>query len=94
MLSTLGVCQIRPVILVNCQTQAALEAADMVLEEVWILVEVDGLQRELSKTLTTVCIGGGSGSYTAAAKLGTRAILLQSVYVYTRNGDDDAVALT
>jgi hypothetical protein len=40
--------------LVHGQAQAALEAADVVLEEVRVLVEVDGLERELAEAFTTV----------------------------------------
>ena len=42
----------------NCQTEAALEASDVVLEEVRVLVEVDGLERKLAQTLTAIGIGG------------------------------------
>jgi hypothetical protein len=43
--------------LVNCQAQATFEASDVVLEEVRVLVQVDGLERELSETLSSVGIG-------------------------------------
>jgi hypothetical protein len=43
--------------LVNCQAQTAFEASDVVLEEVRVLVQVDGLERELSETLSSVGIG-------------------------------------
>jgi hypothetical protein len=41
---------------VNCETKATFEAADVVLEEVWVLVEIDGLKRELSQALSSVGI--------------------------------------
>jgi hypothetical protein len=44
--------------LVDCQTQAAFKASDVVLEEVRILVEVDGLERKLAQTLSPVGICG------------------------------------
>ena len=40
----------------DCKTETALEAADVILEEVGILVEVDRLERELSQTLAAVGI--------------------------------------
>ena len=40
----------------HCKTQATFETADVVLEEVRVLVEVDGLERELSETLSSVGI--------------------------------------
>jgi hypothetical protein len=42
--------------LVHGQAQAALEAADVVLEEVRVLIEVDGLEREFAKAFATVGI--------------------------------------
>jgi len=59
MLSALGVCEIGAIVLVDCQAEAALEAADMVLEEVRVLVEVDRLEGELAETLAAVCVGCG-----------------------------------
>jgi len=44
---------------VDRQTETALEAADVVLEEVRVLVKVDGLERELSETLSSVGIRRG-----------------------------------
>ena len=41
----------------NCQAQAAFEASDVVLEEVWVFVKVDSLERELPKALAPVSIG-------------------------------------
>jgi hypothetical protein len=40
----------------HCKTQATFEAADVVLEEVWVFVEIDGLKRELSEALSSVGI--------------------------------------
>ena len=59
------------------QAESAFEASDVVLEEVRVLVEVDGLERELAETLATVCVGCGLGGDTTAAELGARAVLLQ-----------------
>jgi hypothetical protein len=59
MLSALRMREVGSVVLVDCQTELALEASDVVLEEVWVFVEVDGLERELSKTLSSIGIGCG-----------------------------------
>ena len=47
----------------------------MVLEEVWVLVEVDGLERKLAETFATVGIRSGSRGDTSATELGTCTIL-------------------
>jgi hypothetical protein len=52
-------CQIRAIVLVHRQTKAAFEASDVVLEEVRVLVEIDGLERELAKSFATVGVGCG-----------------------------------
>jgi hypothetical protein len=44
---------------VDCQTETALEATDVVLEEVRVFVEVDRLERELSEALSSVGIRCG-----------------------------------
>ena len=43
MFAPLSMSKIRAVVLVDSQTEATLEATNVVLEEVWILVEVDRL---------------------------------------------------
>ena len=45
--------------MVDCQAKTTLETADMVLEEIRILVEVDRLEGELSQTLSAVGVGSG-----------------------------------
>lgn len=47
-LAALGVCEIRAVVLVHGQAESAFEAADVVFEEIRILVEVDRLESEFS----------------------------------------------
>jgi hypothetical protein len=69
------VCEVWAVVLVHGQAQAALEAADVVLEEVRVLVEVDRLERELAETLSAVGICGRGWCDTAAAELGACAVL-------------------
>jgi hypothetical protein len=60
------------------QAETALEASHMILENVRILVDIDGLERELSETLTAVCISRGLRGYTTSAELGACAILEKS----------------
>jgi hypothetical protein len=43
----------------DCEAESTLEAADMVLEEVGVLVEVDGLEREFAQALSSVGVGCG-----------------------------------
>jgi hypothetical protein len=57
MLPALCMREVRAVVLVDRETQTAFEAADVVLEEVRVLVEVDGLERELAETLSSVGVG-------------------------------------
>lgn len=59
----------------DCETQAAFEASNVVLEEVGVFVEVDGLQRKLSETLASVGIARRLRCDTAAAELGAGAVL-------------------
>lgn len=67
--------EIRAIVLMDCQTEPALEATDVVLEKVWVLVQVDRLERELPETLSSVGICRRLRGDTSAAKLGTCAIL-------------------
>ena len=59
MLPALSVREIRTVVLVDGQAEPALEAADVVLEEVGIFVEVDRFERQFAQTFAPVCICGG-----------------------------------
>lgn len=59
MFATLGMRKVGAIVLVNCETESTLEAADVVLEDIGVLVEVDGFEREFAKTLTAVGVGGG-----------------------------------
>jgi hypothetical protein len=74
-LPSLCVGEIRAVVLVDRQAKTALEATDVVLEEVRVLVEVDGLERELSETFSSVGVRRRLRGDTTAAELGTCAIL-------------------
>jgi hypothetical protein len=74
-LPSLCVGEIRAVVLMDRQAKTALEATDVVLEEVRVLVEVDGLERELSETFSSVGVRRRLRGDTTAAELGTCAIL-------------------
>ncbi len=58
MLATLSVCEVRAIVLVNCETKPAFEGADVVFEEVRVFVEVDGFEGKFSETFTPVGVGG------------------------------------
>lgn len=48
MLSTLGMSKIGSIILMHREAEAAFKGTDMVLEEIWVFVEVDCFQSQLS----------------------------------------------
>lgn len=48
--------KVRAIILVDCETKPAFERADMIFEEIWILVEVNGFKSELSQPFSSVGI--------------------------------------
>ena len=57
MLLSLSVCEVRAVILVDCQAESALEAPDVVLEDIRIFVEVDRLSASLrSRSLRSALV--------------------------------------
>lgn len=70
--------QVRSIILVDRQAETTFKASDVILEEVRVLVQVDGLERELAKTFATVGIGSRGRCDTSAAEFGTCAILYRS----------------
>lgn len=84
MLATLRVSQVGAIVLVNCQAQAALEAADMIFEEVGVFVEVDGFECEFAEAFATVGVCGRLGGYASAAKFGARSVLWFLVYTLSR----------
>ena len=45
MLATLCVSEIRAIILMYCEAEPTLERPDVVFEEVWVFVEIDGFER-------------------------------------------------
>ena len=79
MLAALCVGEVGAIVLVDCQAETAFEGADVVLEEVWIFVEVDGFEGEFAQALATVGVGGFFRGNTAAAELGSGAILVVHV---------------
>ena len=56
--AALGVCKVGAIVLVDSQTETALEAAYVVFEEVGIFIEVDGLKGKTTKPFTTICVCG------------------------------------
>lgn len=56
MFAPLRVGKIGAIVLVDCQAETALEAADVVLKEVRVLVEIDRFESELAQALATVSI--------------------------------------
>lgn len=85
MLPTLSVCQIGAIILVYSKTQATFERTNMILEEVRVFVEINGFQRQLPQTFSSIGIGSGLGGYTSTTKFTTGAIL--KIYVSDRLDD-------
>ena len=51
--------EVGTVVLVYRRTETTFEAADVILEEVRVLVKVDGLERELPQPLSSVGIRRG-----------------------------------
>ena len=76
MFAPLCVCEVGAVVLVDGQAEAAFEAADVVLEEVGVFVEIDRFEGEFAQTFAAVGVCGGGGSDTAAAELGASAVLV------------------
>ena len=75
MLLALRMCKIGAIVLMNSKAQTTFEGADVVLEEIWIFVQIDSLERELPQSLTSICVGAGIRSDAAAAEFRTRSIL-------------------
>lgn len=75
MLLPLGVCQVAPLVVVQGQTQLALVRAQMVLHEVRVLVDVDGLQGQLPEALPAVSVALRGGGHASAPRLAPGAML-------------------
>jgi len=56
MLPALGMGEIGAIVLVNCQAESTFEGSDVILEEVRVLVKVDGLKGEFPQALSSVRI--------------------------------------
>ena len=59
----------------NREAEPAFERANVVLEEVRIFVQVDGLKRKFPQSFPSVGVGTGVRSNTTTAKLGASTIL-------------------
>jgi len=75
MLTTLRVGEVGAIVLVDCQTEAALEGAYMVLEKVGILIKVDCLESEFPKSFSSVRVGAGVRGNTASSEFRSCTIL-------------------
>jgi len=75
MLPALSVCEVGTIVLMDSEAEPAFEGADVVFEEVRILVQVDGLEGEFSETFPSVCIGARVGGNAATAEFGACTIL-------------------
>ena len=77
MLATLGVGEIGAIILVHRETETAFEGADVILEEVGVLVQVDGFEGEFAESFSSVGVGGGVRCHPSAAEFGARSVLVE-----------------
>ena len=75
MFATLGVGEVRAIVLVYGEAEPAFEGADVIFEEVGVLVKIDGFKGEFAEAFAPVCIGTRGGGYTATAELGASPIL-------------------
>ena len=75
MFSALRVREVGAVVLVDGQTEPAFERAEMVPEDVWVLVEIDGFKGELAEPFASVGVGGRVGGDTAASELAAGTVL-------------------
>lgn len=76
MFSALGVCEVRAVVLVDREAQAAFEAADVVAEEVGVFVEVYCFEGEFAQAFASVGVCCALRGHAAAAEFGARAVLV------------------
>lgn len=75
MLATLRVGEVGAIVLVDGQTETTLEGSYMILEEVGVLIKVDCLESEFSKSFSAVCVCAGVGGNSSAAEFAPRAVL-------------------
>lgn len=91
MLSSLCVREVGAIVLMNCETKAAFEGANMVLEEVGVFVEVDGFEGKFAKTFSSVRVGCALRGDTAATKFGPGAVLVVHSEVLRKCGVDRSI---
>lgn len=75
MLFALSMGEVGAVILVDCETETALETSDMIFEEVRILIQVNVFEGKLAQTLATVSVGCGAVGDTTATEFGSCSVL-------------------
>lgn len=71
----LGMREVAPLIVVECQAQLAFIRAQVVLHEIRVLVDVDGLQGQLPEALPPVPVALGRGGHASTPGLAPRAML-------------------
>lgn len=76
MLAALGVSQVGAIVLMDGEAETTFEGANVVFEEVWVFVEVDGLQGEFSQTFTSVGVGGALRGDATTSELRAGAVLV------------------
>jgi len=54
MLAPLGVCEIRAIVLMDCEAEPTFEGTNVILEEVGVFVEIDGFEGEFAQTFSSV----------------------------------------
>lgn len=59
------------------KAETAFKAANVVLEEVWVFVQVDRFQGKFAETFATVSVGRRGGRDTSSAEFGTCTILIK-----------------
>lgn len=75
MFATLRMSEIGSIVLMYCEAKTAFVGANMILEEVWVFIKVDGFEREFPETFTAVGVRGGVRGYTSSSKFATCTVL-------------------
>lgn len=78
MLAALRVGEVGAIVLVDRKTETTLKRAYMVFEKVWVLIKVNCLKSEFSKSFSAVCVGTRVRGNSSAAEFAPRAILEDS----------------
>ena len=76
MFAALSMCEIGSIVLMHGETESTFERADVVAEEVWVFVEVDGFEGEFAQPFASVGVGCALACDAAAAEFGACAVLV------------------